>query len=192
MMISGKRQGHSKNQLRIIGGQWRGRKLNFADIDGLRPTPDRVRETLFNWLAPTIVGSQCLDVFAGSGALGLEALSRGAKQVDFIDTAPIATRHIQSNLSLLDGNGHVHQASAENWLTSCQQRYDVIFLDPPFHKDLLPACIELIAQRALIHDQGWIYLEMADDEALPTTPSNWHLHRDNRAGKVRFYLFSVQ
>ena len=131
MARGGKGGGHS--QLRIIGGQWRGRKLAFTPEDGLRPTADRVRETLFNWLAADIHGARCLDLFAGSGALGLEALSRGAAHCDFVDHSSRACRQIETHLALLEAadRGHCHPVGAEPFLRGAQQAYDIVFLDPP-------------------------------------------------------------
>ena len=140
-------KGRSGNgQLRIIGGQWRGRKLSFTAAEGLRPTSDRVRETLFNWLAADIHGAKCLDLFAGSGALGLESLSRGATHCDFIDTSAAAIKQLQSHLQVLDGasRGRCHNDSALSFLTKAQQRWDMIFVDPPFGQDLLAPTCELL------------------------------------------------
>ncbi|ARN74180.1 16S rRNA (guanine(966)-N(2))-methyltransferase RsmD [Oceanicoccus sagamiensis] len=181
------------NQLRIIGGQWRGRKLSFPSVDGLRPTTDRVRETVFNWLSADIHGAQCLDLFAGSGALGLEALSRGASLVDLVDNAQSATRQLRDNLQLLDANhGHVSQANAADWLQqNAGNRYDVIFLDPPFRQDLAQRCIQLIDQQAMLKPDGWLYLEMGKDEALPELPPQWLLHREKTAGQVCYRLYKL-
>ena len=189
------------NQLRIIGGQWRGRKLSFPTIDGLRPTPDRVRETLFNWLAAEIPGARCLDLFAGSGALGLEALSRGASHVDLVDSNSLAVQQLQQNLQLLN----THQATA--WLDSAegyldrlsiaglskaeQNSYDLVFLDPPFRMDLAEACIAKLTELQLFSPRSWVYLEMGSDEALPDIPSHWHLHREKTAGQVCYRLFAI-
>jgi 16S rRNA (guanine966-N2)-methyltransferase len=185
------------NQLRIIGGQWRGRKLHFPSIEGLRPTPDRVRETLFNWLAPVLPGARCLDLFAGSGALGLEALSRGAASADLIDNASAAVNQLRQNLQLLNTDrGQVINASAEQWLPAFNpqhdNRYDIIFLDPPFHKAMAGPCINGIEQQQLLNDNSWVYLEMAKDDALPKLPDRWYLHREKVAGQVCYRLFSVR
>ncbi|MCP3907355.1 MAG: 16S rRNA (guanine(966)-N(2))-methyltransferase RsmD [Oceanicoccus sp.] len=181
------------NQLRIIGGQWRGRKLSFPSIDGLRPTTDRVRETVFNWLAVDIHDAQCLDLFAGSGALGLEALSRGASLVDLIDNARPATNLLRENLQLLKAsNGQVTQASAADWLRqNTDKTYDIIFLDPPFHQDLAQICIQLIDQQAMLKPGGWLYLEMGKEEALPELPPQWQLHREKTAGQVCYRLYKL-
>src|SRR5512134_933490 len=121
------------NQLRIIGGRWRSRRLRFPPLPGLRPTPDRVRETLFNWLTPVIAGARCLDLFAGSGALGIEALSRGAAAVTFVERHPQAVRGLRANLAQLRAEGaRVEQADALLWLRQAPQPFTVVFLNPPF------------------------------------------------------------
>ena len=182
------------NQLRVIGGQWRGRKLAFPTAEGLRPTPDRVRETLFNWLAPNISGSHCLDLFAGSGALGLEALSRGANFCCFIDTTAAASQQITSNLALLQcDTASTHNIQAAHWLEqfdpASDQAFDIIFLDPPFGKNLAETCIELIEQKQLLRHNGLIYLETHRDEILPAIPPHWQLHREKTAGQVSYRLY---
>lgn len=184
------------NQLRIIGGQWRGRKLAFPTVEGLRPTADRIRETLFNWLAPVISGARCLDLFAGSGALGLEALSRGASFCCFIDSTTAASQQIISNLALLDCNTAVtHTKQAAHWLEefdhACAETYDIIFLDPPFGKNLATKCLELIEHKQLLRTNGLVYLETHRDEAAPVTPPHWQLHREKTTGQVSYRLYRV-
>lgn len=181
------------NQLRIIGGQWRGRKLSFPSIDGLRPTTDRVRETVFNWLTADIHGAQCLDLFAGSGALGLEALSRGASFVDLVDNARSAASQLRENLQLLDAShGQVSQINATEWLQqNADKSYDIIFLDPPFRQNLAQTCIQLIDQQAMLKPDGWLYLEMGKEETLPVLAPNWQLHREKTAGQVCYRLYKL-
>ena len=126
--------------LRIIGGTWRGRTWRFPEGD-IRPTPDRVRETLFNWLTPGIAGARCLDLFAGSGALGLEALSRGAARVQFVEKSAGAARHLQQTLALWGGAqaaaAQIHVGDADAFLAAAPEAFDVVFLDPPFAAGLL-------------------------------------------------------
>lgn len=180
-----------KSTLRIIGGQWRGRKLSFTPAEGLRPTPDRVRETLFNWLAPVINGSRCLDLFAGSGALGLEALSRGAQSCDFVDTSTAALRQIEQHLQTLQAGtgGHCHAMPALTFLKNAQGPYDIVFVDPPFRKGLAaPVCAQLDRQGLVIAD-GLIYLETAAEDPAAIVPGHWRLHRDKVAGEVAYRLF---
>lgn len=176
------------NRIRIIGGRWRGRQLRFIPIEGLRPTPDRVRETLFNWLTPLIQGARCLDLFAGSGALGIEALSRGAAEVVFVERHPAAAQRLLENLILLDIEPRwVEQADALTWIRNKPQAFDVIFLDPPFGERLVTpacACLEL----------GWltpnarIYLETELAAAEVVLPSSWRVIRKARAGQVAYCL----
>lgn len=183
----------NSNQLRIIGGQWRGRKLPFPSIEGLRPTPDRVRETLFNWLNPAVVNARCLDLFSGSGALGLEALSRGASQVDLVDSSGAVSEQLRLNLQRLNAaNAEVWHHKAHDWLQAhaLPAAYDIIFLDPPFQQNLLAPAIDTIASRQLLSSNSWIYIETARDEALPALPDNWQLHREKTAGQVSYRLFS--
>lgn len=179
------------NRLRIIGGQWRGVRITFPPLPALRPSPDRVRETLFNWLQPVIVGARCLDLFAGSGALGIEALSRGAGHVDFIDSEPAIGRHLQETLRRLQvANAVVRIADALKFLDQgrIEGRYDIVFLDPPYASDvLLHVCSKLAAGDWLARD-ALIYMECASDKPLPPLPAAWQVHRSKRAGQVGYHL----
>ncbi|WP_372737022.1 16S rRNA (guanine(966)-N(2))-methyltransferase RsmD [Neptunomonas sp.] len=184
----------TKPMLRIIGGEWRSRKLPFPEIEGLRPTPDRVRETLFNWLQNITPGARCLDLFAGSGALGLEALSRGADSVTFIDNAHEATRQLRDNLNLLKcQNGEIITSAALTWLearqTDTEPRYDLVFLDPPFRKDMVPLICELLEKRNLLSDHAVIYIEAESELSQLTVPGNWQESRSKTAGQVTYRLF---
>ncbi len=181
----------SDGELRIIGGQWRGRKLRFPALPGLRPSPDRVRETLFNWLAPEISGARCLDLFAGSGALGLEALSRGAGFCQFVDAASAAARRIESHLTLLScRDAQVFCGAAQAWLQqSAAVTFNIVFIDPPFRQGLLDECCKLLEDRNWLAERAWIYIEAAADEPAPAVPPTWHRHRDKRAGQVAYRLF---
>ena len=178
------------NQLRIIGGQWRGRKLRFADGRGLRPTPDRVRETLFNWLMPYLPGAHCLDLFTGSGALGLEALSRGAAEVVMIDNNAKVISQIQENISILQSsNAKVSQADGIKWLAQpAHQAFDVVFLDPPYEDKVLPECINLLEDGDWLNDEAWIYIELPSKEDVPELPGSWQWHRNKQAGQVNYNL----
>jgi 16S rRNA (guanine966-N2)-methyltransferase len=181
------------SQLRIIGGQWRGRKLVFAPAPGLRPTPDRVRETLFNWLAPFVHGARCVDLFAGSGALGLEALSRGAAYCDFVDASERAARQIEAHLAMLGAaeQGRCHAIPALQFLQRAKSGYDIAFIDPPFDSDLLAPACALLARRQLLNEGALVYTETAAAERPPLVPPGWNLHREKRAGGVGFRLFIV-
>ncbi len=186
-----KRSGTS--QLRIIGGQWRGRKLAFTPADGLRPTTDRVRETLFNWLAPDIHGARCLDLFSGSGALGLEALSRGAAHCDFVDTSAPTLAQVENHLRILDASGRAacYCQSALAFLEGESTNWDIIFIDPPFGEGLVAPACELLAQPGRLQEGALVYIETGHREALPQLPAEWVLHRDKRAGDVSYRLFVV-
>lgn len=176
--------------LRIIGGQWRGRKLSFPDLEGLRPTGDRIRETLFNWLAPRLPGSRCLDLFAGSGALGLEALSRGAGETLLLEKNPAAAAQLRANLDRLGCElGRVITTDSLDWLARETPRpFDLVFIDPPFDAGLWQACIDQLANRSWLAEGAGIYLETDPDRALQT-PDTWRLHRDKTSGQVRYRLF---
>jgi 16S rRNA (guanine966-N2)-methyltransferase len=175
------------NRLRIIGGRWRGSRIVFPPLAAIRPSPDRVRETLFNWLQQPIVGARCLDLFAGSGALGLEALSRGAAQVTFVDREPQIGRHLSQTLERLGSrDATVVVEDAQRFLSRPPQPYDVVFLDPPFDSDVL----ERVGSRlpAWLAPGAWIYVECPADRSLATLPAHWAVHRSKRAGQVGYHL----
>ena len=165
----------------------------FAPVQGLRPTPDRVRETLFNWLAPFVHGARCVDLFAGSGALGLEALSRGAAYCDFVDSSERALRQIEAHLAMLDARdqGQCHPMSALQFLHSAETGYDIVFIDPPFDSDLLAPACALLAGRQLLNEGALVYTESAAGDGAPLVPPDWNLRREKRAGGVGFRLFVV-
>lgn len=187
---AGKRD--SGGQLRVIGGRWRGRKLSFPDVDGLRPSSDRVRETLFNWLQPIIEGARCLDLFSGSGALGLEALSRGAAEVVFVDSSPRAVASLRGHLQLLEAdNGTVVQEDSLAYLRGDHQAFDVVFLDPPFRQGLLEPCCRLLDSGAWVVPGGRVYLEAERELGEPVLPAGWEMLRAKQAGQVGYYLAKV-
>lgn len=181
----------SSNQLRIIGGEWRGRKLRFPDAPNLRPTPDRVRETIFNWLAPTIHGARCLDLFAGSGALGLEALSRGAAFTTFVDSHKKAAQALKEHLLLLNANqqAEVLHIDSVKFLKNNAQPYDLIFLDPPYHLDFMEKVVPLLEENGWLADNALLYLEIEKRQSLPGLPSNWQQLKEKTAGEVNYFLF---
>lgn len=191
-MKKARRPGGS-NTLRIIGGEWGGRKLRFADGEGLRPTTDRVRETLFNWLAPLIHGARCLDLFAGSGALGLEALSRGAGEVIFVETNPAAIAALKENLVLLGPeNAEVIRSDALNYLEGNSHKFDVVFLDPPFRRDLLQPALQLLVKKGWLAAGARVYLELESEQPLPELPQGWEVLRSKQAGQVAYHLVEAQ
>ncbi len=173
-----------RNKVRIIGGEWKRRQITFPDHQGLRPTPDRVRETLFNWLGQDLTGLRCLDLFAGSGALGLEAASRMAAHVSMVELSREVVQAIQLNVRHLGAcNVEVIQSDAVRYITHCFDRFDVIFLDPPFKSDLLKAVLPLATKRA--NSSGLIYIECA---VLPDLPVGWQVRRQSKAGLVNYVL----
>jgi 16S rRNA (guanine966-N2)-methyltransferase len=175
--------------LRIIGGEWRGRKVEFPPVAAIRPTPDRVRETVFNWLQFDIPGSRCLDLFAGSGALGLEALSRGAAEVVFIESDAQAAGRLAGNLQLFAcERGRVVRSSAQQYLAGVVEPFDVIFLDPPYAERLLAGTCRRIEERGWLRPGGFVYLEDAATAGVPELPPHWTLHRSKRAGEVGYHL----
>ncbi|TLP76133.1 16S rRNA (guanine(966)-N(2))-methyltransferase RsmD [Pseudomonas nitroreducens] len=180
-----------QGQLRIIGGEWRSRRFAFPDGPGLRPTPDRVRETLFNWLAPYVPGARVLDPFAGSGALFLEALSRGASAGLALDTNGVAVAALRSTLDTLKcANGQLVMTDSLRYLDNqAAQPFDLVFLDPPFHQDLLQNACRLLEERGWLAKDAWVYTE---SEAVPSSlglPGNWRLHREKKAGSVHYALW---
>lgn len=183
--------GVRSNQVRIIAGQWRGRKLSFPDADGLRPTPDRVRETLFNWLAPVLPGAQCLDLFAGSGALGFEAASRGAARVVMTERdlrVVGALRESQQRLAAHQVD--VIDAEARRYLATSSELFDIVFLDPPFSQPgLLSEAVELLQQGLHLKAGAYIYMETDADLAPDNPPASWVLWKQKQAGAVSYRLY---
>lgn len=185
--MSGKTQG----QLRIIGGKWRSRKLAFPQQENLRPTPDRVRETVFNWLQAEVPGSRCLDVFAGSGALGFEAASRGAAEVVMIEQNPEAASALTRNIELLNaGNIQPVIADAIEWLKNNQRRFDIVFLDPPYKAGLLGQCCEILESGQSLAENAKIYLEHGPGDDKIVIPESWKCLKHKSAGQVTYKLFS--
>jgi len=174
----------ANNEVRIIGGQWKGRKLKFPDRAGLRPTLGRVRETLFNWLMPRIDGARCLDLFAGSGALGFEALSRGAAEVTFVERDRKAATAIGANLALLGARARVRHMPAARFVESDGIRYDVIFFDPPFDDTRAFALLNELLSHHLA-DDGVIYLELSRHDPLPEVGQ---AIKHGRAGDCQYAL----
>lgn len=186
--MSGGRRAAS-GRIRIIGGRLRNSRLEVPDLHGLRPTPERVRETLFNWLAPVIDGARCLDLCAGTGALGIEALSRGAASVQFVERDAQAAQALRANLGRLKADGgQVAALDAEAFLQGAARPCDVVFLDPPFALELWPVLARQLEQGGWLAARGWIYVESPRGPA-PALPPNWQLHREGQAGEVRFALY---
>ena len=180
-----------QGQLRIIGGQWRSRQFDFPMAHGLRPTPNRVRETLFNWLAPYVEGAHVLDVFAGSGALFLEALSRGAGSALALDLNSAAINSLRGHLlTLRCDNGQLLQTDALRHLEQQPATpFDLVFLDPPFSQGLLlPACT-LLEEKGWLAADAWVYTESENPPSSLGLPGNWRLHREQKAGQVYYALW---
>lgn len=176
------------NRLRIIGGRWRGSRIEFPALAAIRPSPDRVRETLFNWLQQPIVGARCLDLFAGSGALGLEALSRGAAHVTFVDREPQVGRHLTQTLERLGSrDAAVIVEDAQRFLLRPPQPFDIVFLDPPFDSAVLEAVGSRL-QQGWLTANAYIYVECPADRSLASLPAQWAVLRTKQAGQVGYHL----
>lgn len=179
----------ASGKLRIIGGSLRGSKLAVADLPGLRPTPDRVRETLFNWLAPVIDGARCLDLFAGTGALGIEALSRGAAEVDFVERDPRLARALRDNLARLRQSARVREGDGLAVLNEASVRpYDLVFVDPPFDTNLWESAAAALEEKGWLADNAMVYVESPVNAAFDL-PATWQAHRESSAGAVRYALY---
>lgn len=177
-------------RIRIIGGKWRGRKLPVPDVAGVRPTPDRVRETLFNWLQPVIAGAHCLDLYAGTGILGLEAMSRGAADAVLIEQDPVLLAQIRRNIEVLDAGASVRaeQAGALEWLRHNNIRFDLVFLDPPFGQGLVALSTQYLKERECLLPHAMIYIE---SEPGLQPPDGFRVVKQGKAGKVKFMLVEL-
>lgn len=184
-------QGNPAHRVRIIGGQWKRTLLDVPHAEGLRPTPDRVRETLFNWLAPYIAGARVLDVFTGSGALFFEALSRGASMGLALDSNAAAIASLRQNLNALNcTSGQVAQTDALRHLeTATASPFDLVFLDPPFHQGLLASACSLLETHGWLAETAWIYTESETPPSTTGLPGSWRLHREKKAGRVYYALW---
>jgi 16S rRNA (guanine966-N2)-methyltransferase len=189
IVASAHQRGSRARLLRIIGGTWRGRRLRFPASVEIRPTPDRVRETLFNWLGQRVSGARCLDLFAGSGALGLEALSRGAAYVQFVERDAAAVRQLGSLLDEWGArNASVRRADALRFLAGRAEPFDLVFLDPPFNADLIGKSAEGLDHRGWLASRALIYVECAARAGLPPLPHGWALLKTKQAGEVGYHL----
>ena len=186
-------RGSPSGRLRIVAGKWRSRLLPVADEPGLRPTSERIRETLFNWLAPAIEGSRCLDLYAGSGALGLEALSRGASEVVFVDNSAGVATVLEQSVAELDAVGaQVQKTDALSYLQRDAEPFDIVFLDPPFAADSLEDLCRLLDERDWLAAGARVYLEQDHDRPLPRLPDGWTVLKQKTAGKVRYTLVTAK
>jgi 16S rRNA (guanine966-N2)-methyltransferase len=173
------------NTLRIIGGKWRSRQLTLPDVAQVRPTPNRLRETLFNWLAADIVGANCLDAFAGSGALGFEAASRGASNVVLVDCNKRVCQQLENNKTILKAdNVQIDKTDFLQQTLPAWQPFDIVFLDPPFNQGLLPACLKKLLNNNLLAEQAWVYVETEISLDKVDLPAKWQVCKQKRAGDV--------
>lgn len=184
----------NRGQIRIIGGQWRSRKLTFPEAEHLRPSPDAVRETLFNWLQNDVRSSKCLDLFAGSGALGFEAASRGAARVVMVENDPTAVRYLNQNRELLNAEKTVTvvRSSAKHFIDQCDERFDLLFLDPPFDSSDLEKSCQQIHSSGILSPGALVYIENPRSSTpLPIHPT-WHIIRQKARGLVQSTLIETE
>lgn len=175
--------------VRIIGGKWRGRRLKVPNVEGLRPTPDRVRETLFNWLATIVPGAHCLDLFAGSGVLGFEAASRGAASVVMVDAKEEVVNTLQEECKLFKTDHiSIYRATLPQQLRPLSHPADVVFLDPPYQADLLLPCCHYLEENQFLADTAYIYLEASQVIKDNELPNHWRLIKSREAGQVAYHL----
>ncbi|HDR1845302.1 TPA: 16S rRNA (guanine(966)-N(2))-methyltransferase RsmD [Pasteurella multocida] len=184
-----------KGEVRIIAGLWRGRKLPVLSADGLRPTGDRVKETLFNWLMPYIVDATCLDCFAGSGALGFEALSRQAKQVTFLELDKNVATQLSKNLATLKCNAKQANVINQNSLQFLNQpqtapHFDIVFIDPPFHFGLAQQTVDLLARHNWLKPDALVYVETEKDKPI-IAPEHWTILKEKITGQVSYRLYAI-
>jgi 16S rRNA (guanine966-N2)-methyltransferase len=184
-------RGAQSRVIRIIGGAWRGRRFRFADVPDIRPTPDRVRETLFNWLGSRVVGARCLDLFAGSGVLGLEALSRGAASAVLVEQNAQAAQGLTALIAELKASAaRVEREDALRFLRRAATPFDIVFLDPPFTGGLLSQAANRLEEGGWLAPDALVYVESAAREPLPRLPGNWQPLKAKQAGEVGYHLFA--
>jgi 16S rRNA (guanine966-N2)-methyltransferase len=182
---------NAPNHLRIIAGKWRSRKISFTDKADIRPTLDRIKETLFNWLQGSVNEARCLDLYAGSGALGFEALSRGADSVIFVDQSHETLQHIQEQLQMLEAtNGQCQNLSLPRDLTRLNRPFDIIFIDPPYNADLLNQTLKALSESELIHDKTLIYGE-AEKRYDVVIPDNFEISRQKTSRHIQYFLLKI-
>ncbi len=185
----------TEQTVRIIAGEWRGRRITFPSLAGLRPSTDRVRETLFNWLMYDTAGARCLDLFCGSGVLGLEALSRGAQSLVSVDRSVEVARQLSTNANLLKTSSvQVIQSDVLTWLNRPGEHapFDLVFLDPPFRQSLLEPCLQALVDHRWLSDQALIYVECEKELGPIDVPSTLHLLKEKGAGQVIYRLYRAQ
>ncbi|WMY96497.1 MAG: 16S rRNA (guanine(966)-N(2))-methyltransferase RsmD [Arsenophonus sp.] len=185
-----KKKYHKLKGIRIIGGKWKGRTLSVLNAKDLRPTKNKIRETLFNWLKPVIKKSYCLDCFSGSGALAIEALSHYADLVTLIEINYSVFIQLKKNLNKLEiKNAEAIKNNTINYLSKTGKKYNIVFLDPPFYKNLLEKTVWLLEMNGWLTKNSWIYIEVPINTNLNILPPNWNLHRKKKSGKVNYYIY---
>ena len=183
---------HQHGSLRIIAGRWKRQTIRFVGPDDLRPTPNAVRETLFNWLAPVIEGASCLDLFSGSGALGFEAASRGAGRVDLVDHDHSICRQLVHTRDTLSANQvHIHCEDALTFLATTANCFNIVFLDPPFRSRCAARIIMALERSGALKAQSLVYLETPKQDSEPNLPETWRLYREKKAGRVAYRLYEL-
>lgn len=180
-------------KVRIIAGQWRGRKIEFLDLKSVRPTPDRVRETLFNWLSPSIANARCLDLFAGSGALGFEALSRGAAYAVLVDNNARVCQQLKEQANILKTD-HVHivHREATQFIADNQDSFDIVFIDPPFNSDLAATLLQTLPNNPTLKSNTAVYVEIpvSRHPQTPNLGSGWDIVRSGKTSQVYYLLLT--
>lgn len=181
----------SSGEIRIIGGKWRGRKLPVIDSIGLRPTTDRIKETLFNWLMPYILDAHCLDCYAGSGSLGFEAISRGAATATLVEQSKPIALQLEKNRATLkaDNISIINSNVLERLSHPADSAFDLVFIDPPFNQNLVQTTIDKLVSNQWLSPQAWIYIETETSHAPLILPNSWLLHREKQAGQVSYRLY---
>ena len=183
---------HQRGSLKIIAGRWKRQTIRFIGPNDLRPTPNAVRETLFNWLAPVIEGASCLDLFSGSGALGFEAASRGAARVDLVDHDHSVYRQLVYTRDTLSANQvHIHCEDALTFLAATADRFNIVFLDPPFRSQFAPRIITALEHSGILKAQSLVYLETPKQDSEPNLPETWRLHREKKTGSIAYRLYEL-
>jgi 16S rRNA (guanine966-N2)-methyltransferase len=179
--------------IRLISGKWRGKRLPVKDIEGLRPTTDRTKETLFNWLMHDINNANCLDCFSGSGSLAFEALSRFAKKVTILEKDKSVVKQLQENLAVLDvDNAKVIEGDALNYLKqAATEQYDIIFIDPPFNKGLIQPCCDALQSNGYLATGALIYIEREVELTDLNFPNSWMLLKEKSTGQVTYQLYRL-
>ena len=192
-MASSSKKKSQPGRLRIVAGNWRSRLLEIADVEGLRPTSERIRESLFNWLSPRIAGARCLDLFAGTGALGIEALSRGAAQVVFVEKSGKAVATLTRNVQTLEASAAVvHHGDAKDFLRdAADSQFDIVFLDPPFAADMLGDLCRLLNETSVLARGALVYIEEDRSRTEVELPDGWQVMKSKQAGNVRYSLVST-